>query len=151
VAQFNKYSMQYLKEAKSNTPYVSIDTELGKFQIIGVSNCDNAKEFFEPIVNCLDNLTGLPLGKFHCVFQFDELFHEDSKMILFIFQKLKSLQIDGWDITIDWNLMDNNPYLFKIAEDFEYMIDIKININDLSKINSNILSTFKNKKDLITA
>ena len=73
------------------------------------------------------------------------------KMILFIFQKLKSLQIDGWDITIDWNLMDNNPYLFKIAEDFEYMIDIKININDLSKINSNILSTFKNKKDLITA
>jgi hypothetical protein len=142
--------MQYLKEAKSNTPYVSIDTEVDKFQIIGISNCVNAKEFYEPIVNCIDNLTGLPLGKFHCVFQFDELSHEDSKMILFIFQKLKSIQIDGWDITIDWNLMDNNAYLFKIAEDFEYMIDIKININDLSKINSNILSTFKTKKDLVT-
>jgi hypothetical protein len=35
--------MQYLKEAKSNTPYVSIDTEVGKFQIIGVSNSENPK------------------------------------------------------------------------------------------------------------
>jgi hypothetical protein len=47
--------------------------------------------------------------------------------------------------------MDNNPYQFKIAEDFEYMIDIKININDLSKINSNILSSYKPKRDLISA
>lgn len=143
--------MQYLKEATSTTPYVSIDKELGKFQIIGNSNCLNSKEFYEPIINYIDNLTGLPLGKFHCVFQFDDLSHLDSKMILFVFQKLKSLQIDGWDIIIDWNLMDNNPYQFKIAEDFEYMIDIKININDLSKINSNILSSYKPKRDLISA
>lgn len=141
--------MQYLKEAKLNSPYVSIDTNNSKFQIIGVSKCDNPKIFYEPIINCIDNLTGLPLAKFNCVFQFDELNHEDSKMILFIFQKLKSLQIDGWEINIDWNLVNNESYLFKIAEDFEYLIDIKININDLSKINSNILSSFKSSKKFV--
>lgn len=132
----------YQLEATENSPFVYISSDEGLFHINGKSNCIDSKSFYDPLIQFIDELTDFKNGELKCVFQFDYLSQGDSKMILFIFQKLKALQIEGWDIKIDWNVYENDLFLLAIAEDFEYMLDMKININDI-RIGNNVNRTKK--------
>jgi hypothetical protein len=100
-------------------PELILDKDNGIFEIKGISLPENGIEFYQPILNFLDEYIKSPKKVTLFVFNLRFFNISSSKMILFILYKLQKLRETGNTVLITWCYEDN--YIYEAGKDFEQM------------------------------
>jgi hypothetical protein len=112
----------YVAEGTNSFPTIILSKSEGVFLVKGRSTPDNAKEFFEPALEWLNNYAKSPNLETEFVFDLDFFNISSSKVILFILYKLLELQTAGHKVKVTWCYSD--AYLLGAGRDYAYMVKI---------------------------
>jgi hypothetical protein len=103
---FKYWKMADLKsislEATKETPSVQLDASTGVFKIEGRSFPLNAKGFYLPILEWLDNYSQQPNPTTDFIFRLEYFNTPSSKSISDILKKLKALKDAGHEVKVEW-------------------------------------------------
>lgn len=89
-------------EATKETPAVNLDAVTGTFKIEGRSFPLNAKGFYLPILEWLENYAQNPNDATEFVFRLEYFNTPSSKSISDILKKLKSIKDAGHQVSVQW-------------------------------------------------
>jgi len=92
----------FILEATKETPNVTLDAAGNKFEITGRSFPLNAKGFYLPILEWLEDYAKDPNGKTDFIFKLEYFNTPSSKSISDILKKLKEVKDGGNDVTVNW-------------------------------------------------
>jgi len=112
--------MQYYEKAASvSTPWVRLDPELGRIDLVGESYPANSFEFYQPIVEWLSAY--LALDSVHPVHVELELSYVNTgsiKSMLDLFDLLEQAHQDGRAVAVVWKYDSRNQRALETAEEF---------------------------------
>lgn len=114
-----------LLKGSSETPEVLLDKNKGEIKFSGRSLPENAKGFYKPIKDWLNNYTENPLEQTHAVFAYEYFNTASSKMILEMLDILKLLEDKGGQVKIEWYYLEDDEDMLEAGEDFAEIADLK--------------------------
>ncbi len=79
-------------EATEKTPAINLDVQKEVFEISGRSLPENSLEFFEPVLNWIDDYSLTPNLETHFVFQLEYMNTSSSKAVLDILTRLEDIK-----------------------------------------------------------
>lgn len=90
-------------QATSKTPFINFNANSGLLKIHGYSLPENSIEFYEPILNWLDEYTEAPNKKTEFEFKMVMLNTSSSKRFIDIFRVINKLvELDNSEVTVVW-------------------------------------------------
>jgi hypothetical protein len=110
-------------------PDITLDKENGIFEIKGISLPENGKEFYQPVIDFLDEYSQEPNSITHFVFNLRYFNISSSKMFLFILYKLKELHDSGKTVFITWCFDDED--ILEAGKDLEHMVSIPFQFKEI--------------------
>jgi hypothetical protein len=108
----------------TSSPEVELCSDTNVFKMLGESCMSDANLFYAPVLEWL-RAYGKELNasaKFE--FNFSAVSQSSMKMLLFLCQEIKSMQIDGQQIEVTWSFSKESPELKEIGQDISYMTDL---------------------------
>lgn len=112
------------RERKVETPAILFDKEAGKFEISGKSFPEETKDFYEPVLNWLEEYVENPNPKTDFHFNLDYYNSSTSTMILEMLYILERIKKTGKDLKIHWYYQDIDDDMQEAGEEFAEMIDV---------------------------
>ncbi len=107
------------------TPKIFLDKNQGIIKISGKAMPDNAKTFFEPILEWVEKYIQDPNDKTYVCFDLEYFNSSASKMILQIVKAFKNLKDKGNQIEIDWYYMEDDDDILDSGKTFEELSELK--------------------------
>jgi len=109
-------------EGTEDTPKIILDKDNNIFEISGRSLPEDSAEFYQPVIEWLDDYKKNSQGSSPMNFMFKlEYFNTaSSKLILDILSKLED--IDG--ITVEWFFREDDEDMEEAGEEFSELVDI---------------------------
>lgn len=114
-------------------PEIILDKENGIFEIKGVSLPENGKEFYQPVMDFLEEYSLAPNTITHFVFNLRYFNISSSKMFLFILYKLKELNESGKTVIVTWCYDDAD--ILEAGKDFEHMVVVPFQFKEVHSEN----------------
>lgn len=113
-----KYEPQGLK------PGITLDTTMNSFELYGKSCPENVVEFYQPILDWLEEYKTNALDK--TVFEFRLQYYNtaSSKVLFVIMQKLESIFESGKEVLIKWYYPEDDEALEEAGEEYDDLIDV---------------------------
>ncbi len=111
-------------KATETTPLVTLNHENGELTIEGNAIPDNAEEFFDPILNWLEEYTKNTTVKTTLNLKLHYFNVSSSKRILFIFYKLNELIKKNRSVVVNWYYVEDEDEMFEVGQDFAFMVNI---------------------------
>ena len=105
-------------------PDIILDKENGIFEIKGISMPENAKFFYKPVLDFLNEYVHAPNKVTHFVFNLKYFNISSSKMILFILYKLQEIHKAGHTVLVTWCYDDESDDILEAGQDYEMMSKI---------------------------
>lgn len=118
-------------EPTENTPLVVLDKLNDKFEIIGVSIPQDGREFYQPVLDWLNEYSKAPNKSMEFVINLDYFNISSSKMILFILYKLQEIQQNGNEVKVKWFF--NSEELLEAGEDYQFISKLNFEYIETSK------------------
>lgn len=112
-------------------PSIIMDKENGIFEIKGVSVPQNGKEFYQPVLDFLDEYAKKPNKVTLFVFNLRFFNISSSKMFLFMLYKLKDLYDAGNAVVVIWSF--DHDDIREAGEDFQHMVDVPFQFKEVFK------------------
>jgi len=122
----NNYPETFYVEKTQSTPEVKLDKDNGTMEFSGRSLPENVKEFYNPIIEWIDNYLKEPQDSTKVVFNFEYFNTASSKMILDIIEKLKDLH-DNTNLSVDWYYIEEDDDMLEAGEDYSDITEIPFN------------------------
>ncbi|MCC5945991.1 MAG: DUF1987 domain-containing protein [Bernardetiaceae bacterium] len=116
-------------EGTSKTPLLDFNAGTGKFVVEGRSIPENSIEFYRPLFEWLDKYIESPQANSILDVKLEYFNTSSSKCIVEIFRKLEHLQEKGQDVLINWFYEEDDEDMQESGEDFQDIIDVKINMH----------------------
>ncbi len=113
----------FIKEEKVETPAISLDKEADKFEISGKSFPEETKDFYEPVLNWLEEYAEQANPKTNFHFKLDYYNSSTSTMILEMLYILERINKVGKEVKIHWYYQDIDDDMKEAGEEFAEMID----------------------------
>jgi len=124
--------MEVLKlRATDDTPGIILDAENEIFEIIGRSLPENVNQFYEPILNWLDEYSKSPNPETIFIFKLTYFNTASSKLILEIMLKLDKMFQEGKDIEIKWLVPMDDEDNEEAGEEFKDLLELPFHILEL--------------------
>jgi len=114
-------------QSTSSSPEIELCSESNVFKMVGESCMSDANLFYAPVLDWL-RAYGKELNanaKFE--FGFSAVSQTSMKMLLFLCQEIKSMQIDGQQVEVSWCFSKESPELKEIGQDISFMTDLDFN------------------------
>ncbi|MDG2369690.1 MAG: DUF1987 domain-containing protein [Flavobacteriales bacterium] len=111
-------------KATETTPLVILNHENGELTIEGNAIPDDAEEFFDPILNWLEEYTNNTTVKTTLNLKLHYFNVSSSKRILFIFYKLNELIKKNRPVVVNWYYVEDEDEMFEVGQDFAFMVNI---------------------------
>jgi hypothetical protein len=113
-----KYGPQGLK------PGITLDIDNGIFELYGKSCPENVVEFYQPMMDWLDEYKDHALDK--TVFEFRLQYYNtaSSKVLFIIMQKLEAVYEAGKEVLIKWIYPEDDEALEEAGEEYDDLIDV---------------------------
>jgi len=124
-------SSPFYIEPTEKTPLVVLDGLNNKFEIIGVSIPQDGREFYQPVLDWLNEYAKEPSKSIEFILNLDYFNISSSKMILFILYKLQEINGGGCDVKIKWFF--NSEELLEAGEDYQFISKLKFEYIETSK------------------
>lgn len=110
-------------------PDIIMDKENGVFEIKGISLPENGKEFYQPVIDFLEEYSLQPDKITHFVFNLRYFNISSSKMFLFILYKLKEISDAGNTVLVTWCYDDED--IHEAGKDFEHMVIVPFQFKEV--------------------
>jgi hypothetical protein len=114
-----------------DTPGIILDAEKEIFEIIGRSLPENVNQFYEPILNWLDEYAKSPNAKTIFIFKLTYFNTASSKLILEIMLKLDKMFQEGKNIEIKWLVPVDDEDNEEAGEEFKDLLELPFEIMEL--------------------
>jgi len=108
-------------ESTLNTPSIKIDVFEKTFEITGVSLPENAFDFYDSLMNHIDNIN---LNEFDLIFDLQYSNSSSTKNILLLIKKCVDLYKD---VNIIWKYEDDDDNIKEMGEDLQDAIKQSFN------------------------
>lgn len=110
------------KEYTDKYPEIIIDKNTGIFEIKGISMPEDGKEFYQNVLDILDDYAKLPHHTTHFIFNMRYFNISSSKMFLFMLYKLLEIQQNGYSVNVTWCFEDDD--ILEAGHDYAHMIEV---------------------------
>src|SRR5437762_7049795 len=115
----------------THTPYVSFDAATGSIELNGRSTPENSVEFYEPIMNWLDDYVKSPQETTVVEVKFEYFNTSSSKCILDIFKRLSVLPKNGKKIQVTWYYEEDDEDMQEAGEDYSDILGIPFTVKQI--------------------
>ena len=111
-------------ESHGLKPGITLDIDHQIFEVYGKSCPENVVEFYQPMLDWLDEYKDFALDK--TVFEFKLQYYNtaSSKVLFIIMQKLEAVYETGKDILIKWYYPSDDEALEEAGEEYDDLIDV---------------------------
>ena len=123
----NTFPETFYLEATESTPKIKLDKENSIIEMSGRSLPENVKEFYNPVINWLEEYIKAPNDKTKIVLNFEYFNTASSKMIMDILEKVKKIQEQGKEIDVDWYYIEEDDDMLEAGEDYSEITDVPFN------------------------
>lgn len=111
-------------QSTNSSPEIEFSSESAVFKIIGESCMSDANLFYAPVLDWLKAYGKEVNSKAKFEFHFSTISQTSMKMLLFVCQEIKSMQIDGHLIEVSWCFSKAESELKEIGQDISYMTEL---------------------------
>lgn len=115
----------FIKETL-NSPKVILDPGKKRYEISGKSFPENARAFYQPVIDWLKNLTQSPDDKIRLSFMFDYISSSSVISIKQVLTRIKNLNDNGTNIEVLWHYDPTDPDIKETGEEYEKVVGIKL-------------------------
>jgi len=109
----------YKQEGSKQTPEINFDASSGILEIMGRSIPENTFEFFNPVLEWLEEYAKSPAPKTIVKVNLEYFNTSSSKYILEIFKRIKTILNDGNDVLVEWYYEEDDEEMMETGEDYE--------------------------------
>lgn len=107
-----------------NKPLLDFNGDTGKFLISGVSNPENASEFYAPVLAWMDDYTPANGQSVSLEIKMDYFGTSSTKWILQIMKRFEAMAAKGVDVSIKWYYYDDDEDLMEAGQQFSELVKI---------------------------
>jgi hypothetical protein len=111
-------------EESLETPEINLDPDKNKFQIQGKSFPEEAKKFYEPILNWMEEYINQPNQNTTFEFRFDYYNSASATQLLEIIYMLDNLYKKGHNVTIQWNYFEEDDDMLEAGKEYSEMTEV---------------------------
>lgn len=109
------------------TPEVMLDKQSGVFSISGKSLPEDVKEFYNPLIEWIENYSNEPNPETNLKVKMEYFNTASSKMLLEIFELFKNLHDSGNKVTVDWYYQEDDEDMQDAGEDYADIVELPFN------------------------
>ena len=106
-------------EGTKQTPHIDFNASTGVLSISGRSIPESTFEFFNPVLQWLDEYAGIAGDETVINVSLEYFNTSSSKYILEIFKRLKGVLNDGKDVLVKWYYEEDDEEMMETGEDYE--------------------------------
>ncbi len=107
------------------TPTIKVDSESGHIEVSGRSNPENSAEFYQPLIDWLDEYILNPASKTNLNINLEHFNTSSSKCILDEFKRMENLKESRKELSITWYYEDDDEEMLETAEIYETMTGLE--------------------------
>ena len=111
-------------EASGLNPGIKLNNETAEFRFSGKSCPENVVEFYEPIIEWLDEYKENPLDKTVVEFNLEYYNTASSKILFIIMQKFEAIKEQGKEVLIKWYYPEDDEALEEAGEEYDDLIEV---------------------------
>jgi len=111
-------------EAGEDTPSVVLNKEENKFEIAGKSMPEDVAQFYEPIIDWVEEYAEDPNAKTVVDFKLVYFNTASSKMILDFMIKFEEMYEDGKDVLLRWYFPEDDEDMEEAGEEYADMVEV---------------------------
>jgi hypothetical protein len=111
-------------KATNDTPRVIFDPESDIFEISGRSLPEDVVNFYQPVIDWLDEYVRLPNEKTEFVFKYIYFNTATSKLIQDILIRLEQIYETGNEVVVVWYYEQDDEDMMDLGEEFKEYVDI---------------------------
>lgn len=115
-------------DGTDDTPKVVLDDENKIFEISGRSLPEDVADFYEPILNWIDNELKNVKGQIAFAFKMNYFNTASSKLILDILIRLEEMHADGKDIVVHWFYDADDEDMMEAGEEYSEIVEVPFEI-----------------------
>ncbi|HOP03196.1 MAG TPA: DUF1987 domain-containing protein [Tenuifilaceae bacterium] len=109
------------------TPEVMFDKQSGVFSISGKSLPEDVKEFYNPLIEWIENYSNEPNPETNLKVKMEYFNTASSKMLLEIFEHFKNMHDAGNKVTVDWYYQEDDEDMQDAGEDYADIVELPFN------------------------
>ena len=110
--------------ASIDTPKIVLDASTGLISIEGKSFPPDVSQFYETILNWLDNYTKRPADKTTVNLKLDYFNTASSKIILDILYKFEELYTNGKEVNVNWHYPEDDEDMEETGIEYSEIVDV---------------------------
>jgi hypothetical protein len=115
-------------QGTTNTPAVRLNKATNKFLITGVSLPENVLDFYQPVIDWIEEYFDNPNPQTIFEFKFNYLNTASSKIVSNILQILDEHFIQGINISVAWYYDFEDAEIKELGQDFSEMMDVPMEL-----------------------
>jgi hypothetical protein len=114
------------------TPLVNFDPDEGLLEVRGRSSPENSIQFYQGIIDNLDELLEEEdADSFTANFAFEYFNTSSSKCLFDVFKRLSKLDENGTELTINWYFEEGDDDMMEAGEDYCDLLDLDFNFIEI--------------------
>ena len=121
-------------QSTDSSPEIQFKIESNVFTIVGESCMSDANVFYAPVLDWLRSYSNEVNSSMMFNFHFSAISQSSMKMLLFVCQEIKSMQIDGNQIDISWCYSKDSEELKEIGQDISYMTELDFSYQEVEEM-----------------
>lgn len=118
-------------ESTNKTPRVFFNALSGKMELVGRSIPENSFQFYDPLLQWLDEYAKNPRELTQFVFKLDYFNTSSSMYILGILKKLEKLHQEGKKVQVLWYYDAEDEDMLQTGEDLKQIVKVPIEMAEL--------------------
>ncbi len=119
----------YIVEATDFSPKVTLDPGNDVFEISGISRPENANDFYEPIVQWLNEYVQDPNEMTKIKFHFDYFNTSSLKYFLMILSKFKEITDKEGELKINWFYDTEDESMLEAGKSLEELSELEFDFH----------------------
>lgn len=116
------------------TPEVNFDKASNKLEIKGKSLPEEAKKFYQPVYEWIENYIKNPNEETHFYVKLDYFNSSTSTILLEILHLLDSIHKKGKPVTIHWHYLEVDDDMRDAGEEFEELLSMPFIYEEMEEI-----------------
>lgn len=112
-------------QGSSETPEIKMDKNEGEIKFSGRSMPEDAKSFYAPLKQWMDQYSQDPQKGTNVIFAFEYFNTASSKMIMELIEMVKKIQENDPDLRVDWHYLEDDDDMLEAGEDYSDITGIE--------------------------
>jgi hypothetical protein len=121
----------FIHDGTSDLPSITLDKSDATFEIAGASFPEDAKDFYNPVLDWIDNYAGDPLDKLDVCFKLTYYNTSSSKIIHTIFEKFEKIYEKGAKLKIKWYYEEDDEDMYEAGLGYKDRIEIPFELIEM--------------------